>query len=86
MIRIDGLSWNERSEEHAALHSVTFEEIEQVTKNYGYARRSGEYMLVVGQTDAGRYLVAVLDYEGEGIWYPVTARPATKSERRRLRR
>ena len=43
---------------------------------------SGDYMLVIGQTESGRYLTIILDDEGGGIWYPVTARPSNPSERR----
>jgi uncharacterized DUF497 family protein len=41
MVRIDGLSWDERSEEHLATHGVTFEEIERAVGEIRYARRSG---------------------------------------------
>ena len=86
MIRIDGLSWDDRAEDHIAKHGVKFEEVEQAVMNYLDARkgRSG-YLLVIGQTESGRYLLVVLDDEGEGIWYPVTARPASQSERRMAR-
>jgi hypothetical protein len=39
---------------------------------------------IIGQTDAGRYLVAFLDVQELG-YYVVTARDATPAERRRLR-
>ena len=82
MIRIDGLAWDERSEEHIAVHGVAFYEVEQAVMNRLYARRSGPYLLVIGQTDSGRYLTVILDYEGSGLWYPVTARPTNRAERR----
>ena len=56
MIRIDGLSWDERSEEHIAAHGVTFEEVEQAVEELQYARRSGEYLLIIGQSASGRFL------------------------------
>ena len=83
---IEGLSWDERSEDHIAGHGVTFEEVEQAVQDILYNRRSGEYQLIVGLTASGRYLTVVLDDEGDGIWYPVTARPTTRSERSLLRR
>ena len=82
MIRIDGLAWDERSEEHIAIHGVTFDEVEQVVTNRLHVRRSGPYQLVIGQTNSGRYLTVILDYEGGGLWYPVTARPTSHAERR----
>jgi hypothetical protein len=65
---------------------VTFEEVEQAVGNLEYVRRSRGYYLTLGQTDAGRYLVVILDDEGDGVWYPVTARDMQRSERRLLRR
>ena len=86
MIRIDGLSWDERAEDHIARHGVRPEEVEQAVEGYLSVRRSGEYFIFIGQTHSGRHLTVVLDREGEGIWYPVTARQSTQSERRMIRR
>ena len=86
MIRIDGLSWDERAEDHIARHSVRFEEVEQAVEGRLLIRRSGTYFLLIGQAYSGRYLAVVLDYEGDGIWYPVTARDCSDSERRLVRR
>jgi len=86
LVQIEGLSWDEWSEEHIAGHGVRFEEVEEAVQNILYNRRSGEYQLVIGQTASGRYLTIVLDDEGDGFWYPVTARPTSKSERRLLKR
>ncbi len=82
MIRIDGLAWDEDAEEHIGRHNVTVQEVEDAVQNIRYAKRSREHLLLIGQTDEGRYLVVVLDYEGSGYWYPVTARDAQASERR----
>jgi len=38
--------------------------------------------LVTGPTLAGRMVTAVLEPEGGGVFYPVTARPASRKERR----
>ena len=86
MVRIEGLSWDEWCEDHIAEHGVRFEEVEQAVQDIHYNRRSGEYLLVIGQAASGRYLTIVLDDEGDGIWYPVTARPTSRSERNLLRR
>ena len=86
VLRIDGLSWDEDGEEHIRQHGVKFEEVEEAARNISYARRSRGYLQAIGQTDGGRYLLLILDDEGDGIWYPVTARPATESEMRLARR
>ena len=83
---IEGLSWDEGAEAKMAAHGVSFYEVEGAVQNIGYAKRHRGYLCVIGRTDAGRYLFVVLDDEGHGIWYPVTARPATKSEKRLFRR
>ena len=82
MALIEGLTWDERAEEHISRHGVRFEEVQQAVLGFRYARRSGSYLLIVGQTLQGRYLAVVLDDEGDGLWYPVTARQATAAERR----
>lgn len=42
--------------------------------------------MAIGVTDAGRILAVVLDAEPEaGAYYPVTARPASRQERRLYR-
>ncbi len=86
MVRIEALSWDEDCEEHIARHSVTFEEVEEAVENRAYARRSRGYLMVLGRTNSGRYLTVILDDEGDGVWYPVTARPMTRSERRLLQK
>lgn len=37
--------------------------------------------LFLGRTHTGRLLVVVLDPEGNGVYYPVSGRPASKKER-----
>ena len=82
MVLIEGLTWDERAEEHIRRHGVTFEEVNQAVLEFRYARRSSSCLLIRGQTVQGRYLAVVLDDEGDGLWYPVTARQATAAERR----
>ena len=85
MPNTDGLVWDEDAEEHIARHGVAFWEVEEAIANIRYAKRSRGYLLVIGQTEAGRYLTVVLDEEDDDHWYPVTARPATENERRRVK-
>ena len=86
MEEIKGLSWDEWNEVHIAKHGVGFEGVEQAVQGILFSRRSGEYLLVIGQTASGRYLTIVLDDDGDDFWYPVTARPTSRSERQLLRR
>ena len=41
IMRIDGLSWDERAEDHIAAHSVRLYEVEQAVVNHIHARRAG---------------------------------------------
>lgn len=86
MVRIEGLAWDEEAEEHIRRHHVTMDEVEEAVQNVGYAQKSRGYLMILGKTGAGRYLTAVLDDQGDGLWYPVTARPMKESERRLLAR
>ncbi len=68
-------------------HEATPEEVEQVvfsdTSIAGQAH-SGR-IRIIGQTKAGRLLTVVLDPEGDGIWFCVTAHPPSAENRKRYK-
>jgi uncharacterized DUF497 family protein len=75
-------SWNVP---HIARHEVAPEEVEQVCFSDDYIVRTTykERFLLVGPTWSGRMLAVVLEPEPEqGHFYAVTARPASRQERR----
>jgi uncharacterized protein len=75
--------WTDDSEAHIARHGVTPEEVEQATERPFHTMPGrGGTTLLFGQTDAGRYLLAVLTGSGDGRWHVVTARTMTQAERR----
>ena len=39
-------------------------------------------VIVLGPTAAGRFLAVILDPLGEDVYFPVTARPVSRAERR----
>lgn len=85
MIVVRLLIWNPWNVSHIAIHHVTMEEVEEVC--HGPAMTSVTYegrIRAVGPTGAGRMLTVVLAqrWEEEGTYYPVTARPASRKERR----
>jgi uncharacterized DUF497 family protein len=81
--RIRQIVWDDWNEEHLARHHVTPIEAEQVCFSDPLVMRGREGTKTLwGQSDAGRYLLVVLGERGEGIFYPVTARDMTESERR----
>ena len=85
-MRIDELIREPGREEHIARHHVTLEEVDEVV--FGapvvFRARQGRYQLI-GQTDAGRYLVVILAPREPGVYGLVTARDADQSERRLYR-
>lgn len=96
MIWVRSLRWREDREEHIARHKVTPAEVEEAVfydgeflmQRAGPAERNPAQTVytLLGRTDAGRYLMVVLIYEGAGVAMPVTARDMTRSERRRYSR
>ena len=84
MIYIRLLIWDTWNVPHIARHQVAPEEVEEVC--HGDPVTSDTYkgrLRVVGPTRSGRVLTVILAPEDEeGVYYPVTARPADRRERR----
>lgn len=81
---IDSLDWDDWNEEHIARHGVDPDQVEEVVFDSEYfssRARNGTYRLI-GRTNGGRYLAVFLVPRGRGVYYIVTARDATESERR----
>lgn len=77
------LIWDSWNIPHIARHEVMPEEVEATCHGpYITMTGYGGRILVLGPTLAGRMLVAVLEPVETGIYYPVTARPASRKERR----
>ena len=70
--------------DHIKKHKVTRDEIEKVGKNFIYHRKThtGRY-LAVGRVGS-RIITLVLRRISAGKYYPVTARDASKKERKDL--
>lgn len=90
MIHINELLWDEWNVAHIARHGVTSQEVEEVCRAGGMALQGGKGRLVfIGLTNDGRMLAVILGAEpqaGEGVYYPVTARPAARKERQLYRK
>lgn len=90
-MRIREFVWAQDRIDHVAQHGVTPEEVEQVCFGRPLVQRAkseGENPVyyVLGQTNAGRYLLTVIIRFPDGKGYPVTGRPMTNKEERRYRR
>ena len=85
MIVIGWLIWDTHNVAHIARHEVTRQEVEEVCHgNYIIGEANHGRIMIIGPTQSGRALAAILDSEEEeGIWYPVIARSADRKERRR---
>jgi len=85
MIIVRRLIWDPGNVAHIALHAVTPDEVEEVCHSEPITSATHHGRLrVVGPTRAGRMLTVILDPEPDqdGVYYPVTARPASRKERR----
>lgn len=88
MISVHVLLWNPGNVAHIGRHNVAPEEVEQVCHGPFVVREaySGRLM-IIGPTLEQRMLTVVLDPEPGrgGVYYPVTARPASRKDRRHYR-
>lgn len=84
MLFVRRLIWDTWNIAHIARHDVIPEEVEEVC--HGQPMTSQTYkgrLRVVGPTRNGRMLTVILaPTEQPGVYYPVTARPADRKERR----
>ena len=82
MLAVRRLIWDSWNVAHIARHQVNPNQAEEVCHADPVVQQGnkGRY-LVFGPAKSGRLLTVVLDPKGEGIYYPVTARPASKRER-----
>lgn len=81
------LVWDDWNIAHIARHGVTPEEVEAVfhAEPVLWKQSYKERLMIIGETPAGRVLAIVIGpVPGApiGTYYPFTARPAHRSERR----
>jgi uncharacterized DUF497 family protein len=87
MPSIRRLIWDAWNIAHIARHDVTSEEVEEVCHGDAFFSENTYKgrIRVIGPNATGRLLTVILAPEGQGIYYPVTARPASRKERQRYR-
>jgi uncharacterized DUF497 family protein len=83
VIVVRRLLWDPGNVAHIARHGVTLEEVEEMCKQEpivasGYAGR----LRVIGPTRTNRMLAAILAPVEPGVYLSITARPASRKERR----
>ncbi|MBA2526424.1 MAG: BrnT family toxin [Pyrinomonadaceae bacterium] len=80
------LLWDSGNVAHIAWHGVTPQEVEEVCGGSAMAVPAHRGRLIlIGPTDSGRILAVVLEQETRRFFYCVTARPASRRERREYR-
>ena len=83
MLSIRRLHWDPGNIAHVARHSVTVQEADEACHGDPVALKSYlERIIVIGPTQAGRMLAVVLEPESTDVYRPITARPASRKERR----
>lgn len=86
MDRSRPLRWDPGNVSHIARHGVTSREVAEVySGRFVFGSGAGGRITIIGTTAVGRILAIVLDPYASSHYYPVTARPASRSERRRYR-
>jgi uncharacterized DUF497 family protein len=85
MVTVRRLIWDPGNVAHIARHDVTPEEVTDLCRGDFLTRDAHHGRIIVfGPTSRGRMLAAILDPEPEqGAYYPVSARPASRQERKR---
>ena len=84
MVYVRRLRWDAWNVGHIARHDVTPDEVEQLCRGKPLTSETyRERLRLIGPTDAERMLTVILAPEGNGVYYTVTARPASRRERRR---
>ncbi len=86
----DYFIWPEEQIDHIGRHGVTPEEFEEACSgnclvNKTKSKGKHPVYLVLGQTEAGRYLSCVVIRFADGNGYPITARDMTTNEKKRFR-
>ena len=82
-ITSDALAWNSWNIEHISRHDVTRNEVEEVCEGRFIFRESyGGRFVVIGLTLDRRALAVVIEPDNDGMYYVVTARSASRRERR----
>ena len=82
MLFVRLLLWDDWNVVHIARHEVTPDEVEQVCHG-NHAIREGyrSRVILLGPTQNERMLAVILEPHEDDVYYPVTARPASRRER-----
>ena len=83
IVSVERLVWDPWNVGHIAHHGVRPQEVEEVCHGSFVARATYGYrILLIGRTHDERALAVVLEPIADRVYYVVTARPASRKERR----
>lgn len=86
MSAIGRLVWDPGNIAHIARHQVTPREVEEACHGEHILRMAyGGRIMVIGPTNAGDMIAVVLEPVGDDAHFAITARPASRKERRLYR-
>ena len=86
MLFVGELIWDKWNVEHIARHDVLPEEVEEVcNKNPFVSETHSGRLRLIGLTKNDRMLTIIVAPKELGTYYPVTARPASRKERRKYK-
>ena len=82
-MNIECLEWDEFNKEHIEKHVVTPQEVEDVChSDFWAAETYNNRLRLIGLTTEDRVITVILaPKHPKGVYYPVTARPASRRER-----
>jgi hypothetical protein len=84
MLVVRRLIWDAWNTAHIARHEVTRAEVDEICHAHPVVQQGNKGRAALsGKTAAGRFLIVILDPEPEpGVYYPITAYPASGRYRR----
>jgi len=86
MTYVRRLRWHPGSVAHIKRHAIVPQEVAEVCHGDPVELESyQERLILTGPMQSGRMLAVVLEPEPAGVFYVVTARPASRKERRHYR-
>lgn len=86
MLLVKSLVWDSWNIDHIARHGINQEEVTEICQRDPMVSKTYQQRLrAVGPTANGKILTVILAPKGDDTYYPVTARPASRKERRRYK-
>ncbi|MCH8060958.1 MAG: hypothetical protein IH861_00470 [Chloroflexi bacterium] len=86
IVYIEDILWDDGNIAHIEERELLLGEVEEAILGQIRAFKKGGKLIIIGQSDAGRYLTVVLEHVDGEAWRPVTARECDKKEKRLARR